>query len=312
MEPIQVIKERNSNISVFRPVRKTVLLCTNGFQTTDTHDSIPMQEYFLSTFADEYDCCEVAVVKLFEPSKPDTHRCKYFEEQLSLAIEEYAKKGYNIYLMGYSFSCALVTKMAHKYKNEITRIILVAPVYDTIINNAIPHYIKYAYKFHKLNKKYGKKVAKAIGRQTVVGLPKLLLSIFKSILVNKKYFKRFKQPTLLIRGLDDILCTEHAIKKVQHKLKNENELYLYPKMTHSILKSVRLNGIVYEDILHFAFDTPYHLETNAKLVAKEKQETVLSKPKVDEDGDVILTFGEIFSQIDPLFDDRDVQQENEI
>ncbi len=312
MEEIQAIKERNSKINVFQPLRKTVLLCTNGFQTTDTHDSLPMQEYFLSTFANDYPFCEIELVKLFEPSIKKTHKTKYFEEQLENAIEKYIKKDYIIYLMGYSFSAALVCKMAYKYKKYIPRVILVAPVYDTIINNAIPHYIKYAYKFHKLNKRYGKKVAKAIGRQTVQGLPKLLLSIFKSILVNKKYFKRFPQPTLLIRGLDDILCTNHAIKKVQRKLNNENELYLYPKMSHSILKTVRLNGIVYEDILHFAFDTPYHLETKTKLIAKEDKKEYVPKEKTDEDGQRIPTFDEIFSQLDPLYDDRDVQQENEI
>ena len=310
MEELQVIKEYNKNIEVFTPLRKTVLLATNGFQTTDTHDSLPMKEYFDNTFAKDFPNCEIDLVKLFEPSDKKTHKTRYFEKQLEDAIESYIAKDYDIFLMGYSFSAALVCRMAKKYQKNVLRVILVAPVYDTLINHTIPGYIKYAYKFHKLNKKYGKKVAKAIGRQTVVGLPGLLIAIFASILENRKYFKRVSQPTLLIRGDNDILCTKHAIGKVSEKVKGENETYLYPKMTHGILKSVRLNGVVYEDIFHFSFDTPFYLESRVQVVNKEtkKEEDVR---KVDDDGDVIPTFDEIFSEIDPDGDDYSVQGENE-
>ena len=310
MEELQVIKEYNKNIEVFTPLRKTVLLATNGFQTTDTHDSLPMKEYFDNTFAKDFPNCEIDLVKLFEPSDKKTHKTRYFEKQLEDAIESYIAKDYDIFLMGYSFSAALVCRMAKKYQKNVLRVILVAPVYDTLINHMIPGYIKYAYKFHKLNKKYGKKVAKAIGRQTVVGLPGLLIAIFASILENRKYFKRASQPTLLIRGDNDILCTKHAIGKVSEKVKGENETYLYPKMTHGILKSVRLNGVVYEDIFHFSFDTPFYLESRVQVVNKEtkKEEDVR---KVDDDGDVIPTFDEIFSEIDPDGDDYSVQGEND-
>jgi esterase/lipase len=311
MEEIQVIKEKNEKIEIYRPLRKTVLLCTNGFQTTDTHDSLPMKEYFENTFKEECPQCEVALVKLFEPGDKKTHHKQCFERQLDKAIREYIDKGYNIYLLGYSFSAALVCKMARKYQKYVLRVILVAPVYDTIINHMLPGYCKYAYKFHKLNKKYGKKVSKAIGRQTVKGLPGLLLAIFDSILANRKYFRKVTQPTLLIRGTEDILCTSHAIKKVSGKIKGENELYLYPKMSHGILKSVRLNGIVYEDILNFAFDTSFHLENNVQIVAKKNIAEEKETRKLDDDGYVIPTFSEIFIQIDPEGDDYSVQSENE-
>lgn len=307
MEEVKVIKEKNKNIEVFTPLRKTVLLCTNGFQTTDTHDSLPMKEYFGNNFAKEYQNCEVVTVKLFEPANKKTHHVSYFEKTLESVIEEYIEKDYNIYLMGYSFSCALVTKMARKYNKNILRVILVAPVYDTILNNMIPGYIKYAYKFHKLNKRYGKKVAKAIGRQTIQGLPHLLISIFISILQNRKYFRRLTQDTLLIRGTSDILCTEHSIKTVSNRVKGEHELYLYQNMSHAILKSVKLNGIVYEDILHFCFDTPFYLENNVEVVNEKNEDKI----KVDLDGERIPTFGEIFSRIDPDCENYASQQENE-
>lgn len=301
-----VIKKSNVNIYKHRPDRKTVLLCTNGFQTTDTHDSLPMQEYFNKEFKKEFSNCEISLVRLFSPAKRETHKKKYFEKQLEEAIKEFVEKDYDIYLMGYSFSAALVAKMAHKYAKNVTRVIFVAPVYDTLVNNMIPGYIKYAYKFHKLNKKYGKKVASGISRQTVVGLPGLLIAIFNSILSNRKYFKKVNQPTLLIRGLDDILCTEHSLKKVEKKIAAHSETYLYPNMTHGILKTVKLNGIVYEDILSFCFDTPLLIEKNVEYSSNSTEEK-----NVDTSGEVIPTFAEIFSEIDPDGDSLIARQENE-
>lgn len=306
----QITKERNSNIKIFRPFRKTVLICTNGFQTTDTHDSLPMQEYFNSNFKEEYKDCEIVLVKLFSPSDKKTHKMKVFEENLDNILQEYVKKDYDIILLGYSFSAALVAKMAKKYYQNISRVILVAPVYDTIVNNMIPSYIKYAWKFHKLNKKYGKKVSKAIGRQTVVGLPGLLIAIFGSILKNRKYFKSIKQPVLLIRGDEDILCTTHSIKRVKRALQGENMLYTYEGMTHGILKTVKLNGIVYEDILNFCFDTPYLIQKEEDVLFTKSEE--INKVKYDDDGNYIPTFAEIFAEIDPNEDELLDLKENEI
>lgn len=295
-EEVQVNKERNPKIVIARPTRKTVLLCLNGFQTQDTHDCTPMYEYFQKQFAEEYDNCEVYCVRLFAPADRKTHRAKYFEKQARNAIEEYKEKGYDIILMGYSFSCALAAKLAVKYKKDINRVIFVAPVYDTIINNMIPGYIKYAVKYSKLQKKYGAKVANAIGRQTIKGLVGLLLAIFRSILTNRKYFTFVKQDTLLIRGDEDVLCTKHSLKQVARRLDGNYEVYHYPKMTHSILKTLKYNGVVYEDILNFSFGTPFILEKKAATtLQKAKNERVA----VDADGEPVPTFDEIFSELDP-------------
>ena len=89
MEELKIIKEQNPNIEINKPLRKTVLLCTNGFQTTDTHDSLPMQEYFNNVFKKEVPLAEIALVKLFEPSIKSTHKTKAFEKQLEDTIKEY-------------------------------------------------------------------------------------------------------------------------------------------------------------------------------------------------------------------------------
>lgn len=296
-ETTQVIKENNPNIAIETPVRKTVLLCLNGFQNQDTHDSLPMKEYYESQLNKDRGNCEVVCVQLFLPADKKTHHHGKFEKVLRNAIESYIEKGYDIQLLGYSFSASLAAKMCHKYKKHITRVIFVAPVYDTILNHMIPGYLKYAWKFHKLAKKYGNRMAKTMGRQTTKGLMGLLIAIFSSILLNRHYFRGIKCDTLLIRGDADELCTEHSLKKVRSKLKGNTVLYMYPGLTHGILKNVKLNGIVYEDILHFAFNTPFILEKNTKEVdMKQKEE---KNVYYDEDGERIPTFGEIFKGLDP-------------
>jgi pimeloyl-ACP methyl ester carboxylesterase len=294
---LQVIKETDSEIEFKKPVKKTALLCTNGFQNSDTHDSTQMMEYFQKNFASEYSNCEIVPVSLFAPGDPKTHHNRKFEKVLDSTIKEYIAKDYDIILMGYSFSCALACHMQHKYRKNIKRMILVAPVYDTILNNMIPNYIGYAWKFHKLNKKYGTRIAKTMGRQTTKGLVSLLLSIFTSLLKNRKYFRLIDADTLIIWGTDDKLCTPHSITKVDKIIHSHHVLYKYPNMTHGILKTIKDNGIVFEDILHFAFATPFILEKTSQDIKKEKLSSVHTK--YDADGEPIPTFDEIFTGIDP-------------
>lgn len=293
----QVIKEINPKITFETPVRKTALLCLNGFQNSDVHDSIPMKDYFDQQFKKEYENCEVICVHLFFPADKKTHHHKKFEQALRKAIEEYIAKGYDIIIMGYSFSASLAAKMCRVYRKNITRAIFVAPVYDTILNHMIPGYIKYALKYQKLVKKYGAKMAKTMGRQTTAGLPGLLISIFSSILINRHYFRSVKCDTLLIRGSKDELCTEHSLKKVSSRIKGNMVRYTYPDFTHGILKTVHQNGVVYEDILHFCFNTPFLLERNILEVNSKK--TQKQMVRLDEDGEPIPTFSQIFEELDP-------------
>ncbi len=292
----KVTKNINAAIKIETPVKKTVLLCANGFSTSDTHDSIARHEYFDKSFKEEYPTCDIVPVSLFLPSQKKTHSRKHFEKAYRAVIEEYISKGYDIRLLGYSFSCALTAKRANEYQDYVKKVILVAPVYDTIVNNRIPGYIEYAWKFHKLRKKYGKKVSGSICRETTVGRGKTLIAIFFSILFNRRYIRRLTIPTLIIHGTNDELSTEHAIKKVDRKIKGEHELFIYDKRTHAIRKNVRTNGIVFEDILHFAFNTPYLIEAESTI---KRQEEKARKVALDEDGNPIPTFGEIFEELKP-------------
>lgn len=310
-ESNQVVKMVDQSISFVTPTKKTVLICANGFQTTDTHDAAPIRDYFVQNFQQDYPDCEVVPVLLFEPSDTKTHHKKIYEQRLSSAIEKYIDLGYDIMLMGYSFSGSLVSKMAYVYREHVSRVILVAPIYDTIMNNMIPGYLKYAKKFSQLQKKYGNKVSKAMGRQTVNGMFPLLVSIFLSILANRRYMRKITQETLVIRGLEDVMFTDHALKKVVSHLSAPHNVYLYPKTTHGCLKSVRLNGAVFEDILHFAFNTPFLLNTDSNIVVQEKK-TSEKAVSLDADGEEIPTFGEIFMELDPDCNNDAIAREDEI
>lgn len=309
-EEKQVVKMIDQTISFNTPSKKTVLICANGFQTTDAHDATPIHDYFVENFQKDYPNCEVVPVLLFEPANRKTHRKKKFEQRLRKEIEHYIELDYDIMLMGYSFSGALISKMAHVYRDHVVRVILVAPIYDTILNNMIPGYIKYIRKFSKLQKKYGNKVSKAMGRQTVSGLLFLLVSIFFSILSNRRYFKKITQDTLVIRGEEDVMFTPHSLKKVTARLHCPHNVYLYPKAGHGCLKSARLDGPIFEDILHFAFNTPFLLKTATNIVVQEQKKQV-QKVYFDADGEQIPTFGEIFEELDPDCNNDALAREDE-
>ena len=308
MKTTNVTKETDQRFDFSAPTRKTALLCCNGFQMTDIHDCTAMAEYFKNSFADDYPNCEIVSVSLFEPADKKTHKAKHFEEVLDETINDYIDKGYDIVLLGYSFSASLAAKLQVRYHTHIRKLILVAPVYDTIVNNMIPGYIKYVLKFRKLKKKYGKEVSKAMGRTTTKGMIGLLLSILRSVLKCRKYFDDVDCNTVIIRGTDDNLCGEHSIKKVRKDMECPNILYTYEKMNHGIMKSVRLNGAVFEDILHYSFGTPHLLQTNTTLLAAKPVE---QKVKLDEDGQPIPTFADIFSEIDSDEDEYETYRQNE-
>lgn len=291
-----VTKTIDDQIKIFSPLEKTVILCCNGFQTTDTHDALPMCEYFRSAYQEDYPLCEIVPVFLFEASDKKSHRKKLFEQRIENKIQEYHAKGYQIILSGYSFSCSLVAKMAYKHQDWISKVIFIAPIYDCVMNNMIPGYLKFASKYAKLKKKYGKKVSKAIGRQTVQGMPFLLINIFLSVLSNRKYIRKISQDVLLLRGTSDTMSSEHAIKQVQKRLRGHFTTCIYDNMTHTCVQSLRLNGILFEDIFHFAFNTPFYLqEEEVKKEEKEKNRIY-----------------QIFFELDPNCDDNTVAMEEQV
>ena len=299
-EIVHVTREKDPGFDFARPTRKTVLLCTNGFQNADIHDATAMKEYFERNFAKDFPMCTIEPVQLFHPAEPKTHRAHLYERILDAKIREYIAKGYDIVLMGYSFSAALSCKLQNRYKDHIHKLILVAPIYDTIVNHMIEGYIRYVLKFRRLSKKYGAAVAKAMGRNTTKGMIGLLLSILRSILFCRGYYKKVTCDTIIIRGDEDELCTPHSLHKVRYKMKNRNILYSYKKMNHGILKTVRDNGAVFEDVLSYAFGTPRLIPTSESLLAPKAVER---KVKLDSDGNPIPTFAEIFDQLDPEAED---------
>lgn len=292
----KVIKEKDPGFDFSKPEKRTVLLCTNGFQNADIHDSTAMKEYFEKNFGEDFSNCMVVPVQLFLPADPKTHHAHLYEKILEEKIEEYERQDADIVLMGYSFSAALSAKLQHRHP-KIQKLILVAPVYDTIVNNMIVGYIQYVLKFHRLSKKYGPAIAKAMGRETTKGMIGLLLSILHSVLSCRGSYRKVTCDTLIIHGEEDELSTPHSLKKIRSRMKARSLLYVYPGMNHGILKTVRDNGIVFEDILSYAFGTPHLLSTTIEQAPEKKEKVAL-----DEDGNPIPTFQEIFAELDPDYE----------
>lgn len=292
---IRVKKLIDEGVSFEAPKGKVALLCSNGFMTTDTHDCLALKEYFDQQFKAEHPEFEVVPVTLFEASIKKTHHHKLYQKRYEEKIEEYISKGYRLVLLGYSFSCALTAKMARKYQENVDKVILVAPIYDCIMNNMIPGYLKFASKFNKLKKKYGKKLSRSLGRDTVKGMIGLLISIFCSILKNRKHMRKISQPTLLLRGNEDTICSEHTINKVRSFVSGHSAYIEYDKMTHTCMKTVRLNGVLFEDALHFTFATPLLIEQDEELCSNKKEREAF----YDEEGEKLLSFDEIFAFLDP-------------
>lgn len=295
---VQVIKEKDPGFTIADKEKKIALLCTNGFQNADVHDATNMIEYFKQNFASDYPNFKIVPVQLFHPADKKTHKAHLYEKILDEAIKDNLAQGYDIVLMGYSFSAALTCKLQHKYKDKIKKLILVAPIYDTIVNGMIGGYIQYVLKFRRLVKRYGARVAKAMGRNTTKGMIGLLLSILRSILACRGYYKKVTCETLILRGDKDELCNLHSLKKIRSRLKVKQALYRYPEMDHGLLKTIRDNKVAYEDILHFAFNTPFIAETNTELLNQEVKSQEV-KVKYDEDGERIPTFMEIFNELEP-------------
>lgn len=306
---IQVFKTVSNKIKITPIMNKSVLICMNGYQTMDTHDSTAMNEYFENNFKNDYPLCEIDLLLLFEPADVKTHNVKKMEKKIEDEIVKYEDLGYDIYILGYSFSCGLAAKMAYKHNKSIKKVILAAPINDILLSNMIPYYLKYVYKFYKFNKKYGAKVAKSIGRQTVKGMFGLLVVIFLTILKNRGYFKKITQDTLLLRGSEDLLCPKHSLKHVERKLHCNYNKCIYTGLTHSLLKTLKSSGIVFEDILNFAFSTPFLIDRVEKRYSYIKKEVPIA---YDEDGDIIPTFAQIFDSIDPDGEKEYISQQSDL
>lgn len=306
---VQVVKTESKKIKITPIMNKTVLICMNGFQTMDTHDLTAMNEYFNNNFKKDYPLCEIDLLLLFTPADKKSHSVKLMEEKIENEIKKYEDLGYDIYILGYSFSCGLAAKMAYKHQKSIKKVILAAPINDVLFSNMIPYYLKYLHRLNKFNKKYSKKVSNSIGRQTVKGMFGLLFSIFITILKNRRYFKKITQNTLLLRGTEDLLCPKHSLKHVERKLNCEYIKYLYTGLTHSLLKTLKTSGIVFEDILNFSFATPYLIDRVEQRYTYTKDE-----PKIayDEDGDPIPTFSQIFDFIDSNGEKEYISQQSDL
>ncbi len=226
---------------------KKIILLVHGFMVHDSHDFTWFFNYV--TTCEKYKNLEFKLVKLYERENPKTSKPKNMYKVLKNEVLYYQSKGYDVSLIGYSFSCVLVSKVAKDLK--LKAVIYFAPSLKLIKTNLFKTHIKNAFKSLKLRLKHGKEKAKKIMERTKTsGVVILSLHIFLTML---KYRKTFNSKTnfFILRGADDTYCLQSDI------------VYILKKTKANHIKTLTIKG---KDWNHFFVRRDYLNAYEAELV----------------------------------------------
>lgn len=195
---------------------KKVLALVHGFMIHDRHDFKAFKKYFdQQDLAEEY---EVVLFTLYDRLDSKSCNHKNMFKSLCQQIEAYGPDR-EVILLGYSFSCSMVAKASLLYSN-IKRVILVAPTNSLFKTKLIFTYIKLAFKSIQIKLKYGKKKAETIMNKTkLTGVFTIAFNVAKSIVINRKYFKKVNKPLLYLRGTKDLMSLQSTYKEIHSHLK---------------------------------------------------------------------------------------------
>ena len=188
-------------------MKERIVLLAHGFMIHDSHDLKWFYNY-VST-SEEFKGYEFKLIKLYDRSKGKTSKPKVMEKFLKNEVQGYLDLGYDVTLVGYSFSCGLVAKVARDL--NIKGVIHFAPSIKLIKTNLLKMHIDNAWKTLKLRLKYGKKKAKKIMNRTKTsGLVVLSYHIALSMIKYRKYFKS-NTPFIIFRGIEDTYCLQEDV-----------------------------------------------------------------------------------------------------
>lgn len=186
-------------------MKKKIILLAHGFMVHDSHDFTWFYEYISKEFKDyEFKMIYLYDRKIGESSKP-----KNMIRYLKSEVQKYLDLDYDVSLIGYSFSCNLVAKVAKDLK--LKGVIYFAPAIKLLKTKLFSMHVKNAFKTLKLRLKHGKKKAKKImDRTKTSGVVLLSLHISLTMLKYRKYFKS-NVPFLIIRGTEDTYCLQDDV-----------------------------------------------------------------------------------------------------
>lgn len=198
---------------------KKIVLLAHGFMIHDSHDLTWFYNYVSQS--EEFKNYEFQLIKLYNRKIGKTSRPKTMEKHLSDIVKSYLKKDYDVTLVGYSFSCPLIAKVARDLK--LKGVIHIAPAIKLIKTNLLTMHIKNALKTLKLKIKHGNKKAKKImDRTKTSGIVVLSFHIALTMLKYRKYFKS-KTPIVILRGKEDTYSRQDDIVWI---LKKSQAIYV--------------------------------------------------------------------------------------
>lgn len=194
---------------------KKIVLLVHGFMVHDSHDFTWFYEYVNKS--EQFKDCEFKLFKLYERTDKKTHKPKNMEKTLKDEVEKYLKDGYDVSLIGYSFSCNLVAKVATDL--HLKGVIYFAPAIKLLKTKLFNMHLKNAFKTLKLRIKHGKKKSQKIMERTKTsGIVLLSLHISMTMLKYRKYFKS-NVPFLIMRGIEDTYCLQDDVVWILKKSK---------------------------------------------------------------------------------------------
>lgn len=179
-------------------MEKRVVLLVHGFMVHDWHDMAKFKKYMDDNPLDH---TSFELVYLYERENSKTSKLKAMINTLKAKVQEKIDEGYEVILLGYSFSCGIVAKVAKEM--NIKSVIYISPAVRLIKTKLFRTHIKNAFKVLKLKIKKGRKKADKIMKKTrTKGIVTLSYHISISMIKTKKYYKN-SVPFLLLRGCND-------------------------------------------------------------------------------------------------------------
>lgn len=206
-------------------MKKKIVLFVHGFMVHDWHDFHKYIDYVKAN--EQFSGYEYKLVYLYDRKVPKTSKPKKMYYTLKNEVSSYINQGYEVSLIGYSFSCSIVARVAKDF--NLKGVIYFAPAINLIKTKLLKQNLITAKKALKIRMKYGNKKADKIMEKTKTkGVVILSLHICFSMIKYRKYFKS-NVPFLLIRGHDDTSCLEKDIYKILSKTKADKVIYYTQK-----------------------------------------------------------------------------------
>ena len=232
---------------------KKIFLLVHGLMNHDDHDMNNLFAYLNSKKEKEE---EVKLVYLYNHEDHHSYKYKRQWKVLNGIVTDYLAQGYEVNVLGFSFSTSLVARLCKQHKN-INRLVLISPTFKLIGSGFIPNYVKVITKSLKMKWKYrkNKKAKSKMLKAHLNHIISLIFGVLHSMIKNKKSYKYIYCPTLIMKGTEDEFVSQKQIYMIQKMMKSkEIDIKIYKDFNHTFIRrDDDCNPDVYEYIYRFIF-----------------------------------------------------------